>query len=636
MLSERFGILKLQQLLLSREDWNPFPKWQDRVGWGAVPQSLQDLLLQAGQERIGFEYPALPATLFLDYMRTGRRTPFQEVNYARRYALVDLVLAECVEGAGRFLDDIVNGIWAICEETFWGLPAHILVQKAGNTLPDKYEPTVDLFAAETGAMLAWTDYLLGEELDAVSPVVRPRMAREITERILDVNRHRIDLPWQGNLGGRRVNNWNPWICSNWLTCLLAIEEDPRRRAEDVHFLMQTLDRFIDPYPRDGGCDEGPNYWGRAGLSLYDNLELLYRATCGQVDLFGDDLVREIGRFIYRAHIHDDYYLNFADASALVVPEAALVFNYGIRIADPAMVDFGSWLVERQNFLQMGFEDGTGVKKPSSLGRALASLFPLKDLEEAKGTPPLSRDVWLPDTEVMCARDEAGSAKGFYVALKGGHNEESHNHNDIGAFVIYADGKPLLVDIGVEEYTAKTFGPDRYDIWTMQSAFHNLLPTVNGAQQQPGEQYKARDMQWQSNDGRAQATLDIAPAYGPEAGIVKWERKFVLTRGEEVRIEDTYKLDPAPQSLILSVVTPCKVSWEPGDRKIQLGEREIVKGRNSGTAQLLYDPDRFDPSVESLPITDGNMGPVWGTELYRITFTCKRLEAEATCSFAVRI
>ena len=76
----------------------------------------------------------------------------------------------------------------------------------------------------------------------------PRMAREITERILDVNRHRIDFPWQGNLGGRRVNNWNPWICSNWLTCLLVVEEDPRRRAEDVHFLMQTLDRFIDPYP----------------------------------------------------------------------------------------------------------------------------------------------------------------------------------------------------------------------------------------------------------------------------------------------------------------------------------------------------------------------------------------------------
>ncbi len=517
-----------------------------------------------------------------------------------------------------------------------GVPAHIRVQQAGNTLPDKYEPTVDLFAAETGAMLAWTYYLLGAALDTVSPVVRPRMAREIAERILDVNRHRSDFPWQGNLGGHRVNNWNPWICSNWLTCLLAIEEDPRRRAADVHRLLQTLDRFVVPYPRDGGCDEGPNYWGRAGLSLYDNLELLYGATQGQVDFFAEERVREIGRFIYRAHISEDYYLNFADASALVVPEAALTLNYGVRIADPEMIEFGKWLLSCQDFLHMGFEDGTGVKKPSSLGRALASLFPLQDLEEVAGTPPLCRDVWLPDTQVMCARDQDGAAQGFYVALKGGHNEESHNHNDIGAFVVYADGKPLLVDIGVEEYTAKTFGPHRYDIWTMQSAFHNLLPTVNDAQQQPGAQYRAEDMRYRVDDGKAEAALDIAAAYGPKAGIAKWERNLVLVRGEAVRITDTYRLHQAPRSLTLSVITPCQVSWEPGAGTIRLDEREFVQGRTSGSGRLCFDPDRFEPSLESLPITDGRMGPVWGTQLFRIIFHDTQLEAEGVCEFAVRI
>ncbi len=636
MLSERFGIQQLQQLLLPPEDWRPFPRRQDRAGWAAIPQSLQELLLQAGRDRLGYAYPALPATLFLDYRRTGRRTPFQNVYYARRYALVDLVLAECVEGAGRFLDDIVDGVWALCEETYWGVPAHIRVQRAGNTLPDKYEPTVDLFAAETGALLAWTCYLLGEALDSVSPVVRSRMTREIAERILNVNRYRNDFPWQGNLGGRRVNNWNPWICSNWLTCLLVVEQDPRRRAEDLHCLLQTLDRFVDPYPRDGGCDEGPNYWGRAGLSLYDNLELLYGATGGQVDLFADDLVREIGRFIYRAHISEDYYLNFADASAVVMPEAALTLNYGVRIADPAMVEFGRWLLHRQDFLHKGFEDGTGVKKPSSLGRALASLFALQKLEGAPGTPPLHRDVWLPDTEVMCARDQEGSAQGLYVAIKGGHNEESHNHNDIGAFVVYADGRPLLIDIGVEEYTAKTFGPDRYDIWTMQSAFHNLLPTVNGAQQQPGAQYQATDMQYQADAASAEATLDLAAAYGPEAGIEQWERRLVLTRGREVRIADVYRLHQAPQSLTLSVITPCQVSWEPGTGKIRLDAREFVTGRTSGAGWLFFDPDRFEPSVESLPVTDARMGPVWGTELFRLTFDCTRLDAAAGHEFTVKL
>ncbi len=452
-----------------RSDWHPYPTVHDPEAWGSIPGAVRNHLLEAGDSRLNFAWPLLPATLFLDYSRTGARTPYQIPYYERRYALADLVLAECVQGQGRYLDDIVNGIWVICEETYWGVPAHVWVQAAGNTLPDRREPTVDLFAAETAALLAWSHYLLNDTLDTVSPLVRPRMEQEIRERILKVNRTRSDFPWQGNLGNRRVNNWNPWICSNWLTCILALETDDRQRAADIFLLLQTVDRFIDPYPADGGCDEGPNYWGRAGASLYENLELLYGATAGQIDVFQESLIQEVGKFIYRAHIAEDYYLNFADASALVEPEALLVYLFGQRIGDPVMQAYGTWLTDRQQILTHGLTEGEGVRKQSSLGRALPALFALTEVAAQTGTAPLLRDVWLPEIEVMSSRDQEGSAAGFYVAMKGGHNAESHNHNDIGNFVVYRDGLPLLVDAGVEEYTAKTFGPNRYDIWTMQSA-----------------------------------------------------------------------------------------------------------------------------------------------------------------------
>ena len=132
----------------------------------------------------------------------------------------------------------------------------------------------------------------------------------------------------------------PGSCSNWLTCILALETDDQQRAADIFLLLQTVDRFIDHYPADGGCDEGPNYWGRAGASLYENLELLYGATGGQIDVFHEPLIQEIGKFIYRAHIAEDYYLNFADASALVEPEALLVYLFGQRIGDPTMQAYG--------------------------------------------------------------------------------------------------------------------------------------------------------------------------------------------------------------------------------------------------------------------------------------------------------
>lgn len=54
----------------------------------------------------------------------------------------------------------------------------------------------------------------------------------------------------------------------------------------------------------------------------------------------------------------------------------------------------------------------------------------------KAVAPFVRDIWLPETRVMVACDAAGSSQGYYLAVKGGHNDESHNHNDVGHFIIY--------------------------------------------------------------------------------------------------------------------------------------------------------------------------------------------------------
>ncbi len=631
MLSQKYPLHNLKGMILSQTDWRPYPAVQEREAWNSIPAAVRSHLLAAGETRLNFAWPLLPATLFLDYSRTGARVPYRIPYYERRYALADLVLAECVQGQGRYLDDIVNGIWVICEETYWGVPAHISVQAAGNTLPDRREPTVDLFAAETAALLAWTHYLLNDTLDTVSFLVRPRIEQEIHERILEVNRTRSDFPWQGNRGDRRVNNWNPWICSNWLVCILAIETDDQRRAEDIFLLLETVDRFIDAYPADGGCDEGPNYWGRAGASLYENLELLSGATAGQVDVFQEPLIQEIGKFIYRAHIAGDYYLNFADASALVEPEALLVYLFGQRIGDPVMQAYGVWLTERQQILTHGLTEGEGIRKQSSLGRALPALFALPAMVGQTGTPPLLRDVWLPDIEVMSSRDRESDATGFYVAMKGGHNAESHNHNDIGNFVVYRDGLPLLVDAGVEEYTAKTFGPNRYAIWTMQSAYHNLLPTLDGMMQLPGAAYQATGAECHHDAEHATMTVDLASAYGPEAGIATWQRTLRLARGQSIDICDTYRLTRNPNKLVLSLLTPCAVqvckgqldsavSEDAGTAQLVLTGKDFMPGRcaASGVVHLL--DQVYQIAVETIPITDTRMGPIWGSSLHRIILT----------------
>jgi hypothetical protein len=454
-LQSRITAELLRRSIRRRAEWRPWPAADDRTAWQSLPLELKTSIITGAEEQLGRPWPSLPASLFLEYARKGIRANYESVRRARRDRLTLAALAECIEGRGRFLDDVLDGLWLACEESFWGVPAHIGAQKAGNTLPDVSEPIVDLFAAETSATLAWIDFLLGAQLDRLSPLVRPRLRSEIRRRILDPCLTRDDFWWFGFSGSRAVNNWNPWINSNWLSSVLLMEPDAERRAAALERIVRSLDAFLDVYHDDGGCDEGPGYWGRAGASLFDALELLWSASAGAIDVFDMPLIREMGAYIYRAHIAGPWYLNFADASAQVRPDAVLVWRYGQRVRDDRMQAFGAWLASLET-------EPRRLAVHESMWRSLQAIFHYEDIRTAarSARPPLVADVILPGTQVFAARIREGSDRGFYLAAQGGHNAESHNHNDVGNFVVFCDGEPVLIDIGVETYSARTFSPQR--------------------------------------------------------------------------------------------------------------------------------------------------------------------------------
>ena len=616
MLSQRYAEQQVKTALIPRANWHPFPTATERTPWESLPASVRQAHIKRGEEALGHAWPALPATLYMEYARNGNRSHYEGPCFSRRRTLCDLTIAECVEGKGRFMDDIANGIWAICEESSWVIPAHINRQKAGKGLPDTAEPVVDLFAAETSALLSWVLYLLSEKLDGVSPLIVPRVEREIHTRILTPLFNRKDFGWMG-FDGSRVNNWNPWIVSNWLATALVVEKDEGRRLKHVVKAMQTVDNFIDPYPADGGCDEGPGYWGRAGASLYDCLEWFHSATGGAVDVYAEPLVQNIGKFIYRVQISGRYFINFADAPPMVSPSPGVCYGYGKRINDPDMQALGAWSATEQNIKERGVGD--------SIGRQLPTLFMLDELLTANPAPPLPRDVFLDHIQVFVARDKKASTDGFFVAAKGGHNAESHNHNDVGHVVLSLDGKPILVDAGVETYTAKTFSSERYTIWTMQSAYH-ALPTVNGVQQSPGKTFAASNVSHQANDTSATLRLDIAGAYPKEAGIASYMRTVTLTRGKDVSIADTYQLSAPAKSLTMNLLTACATEAS-GKGVLKLKQAPLADGRTSGEAALHFDADLFDVAIEPTPIEDGNLKRVWGEKLTRIALSVRNPQAQ---------
>ncbi|MFT5368888.1 MAG: hypothetical protein ACI8V2_003861 [Candidatus Latescibacterota bacterium] len=627
MLFERYAD-RLENILIPQSQWQPYPTIQDRDAWASLPDAVKNAHIKAGEEALGYTWPSLPASLFLQFARNGNRSNYQDVRTARRNTLQNLIIAECLENKGRFLDDIANGIWTTCEETYWGVPAHLYMQEKGPGLPDIHDVTVDLFAAETLSLLTWATYLLGDTLDTVSDLIRPRILDEAQRRIITPCLERDDFWWMGIhnhpvLKEPRVNNWTPWICSNWLTGVLVLEKDPLRRIEAVDKILRCLDAFIDSYHSDGGCDEGPGYWGRAAASLFDNLELLQSATNGTIDVYTQSLIRNMGQFIYRAQIADDYFVNFADASAIVSPSASLTYRYGKAIGDPDMAAFGAWAAQKSNLGQSTLGD--------SLGRFLPAAFTLNDLLSTEPKIPLPRDVWLDGIQFFAARDTAGTGDGFYVAAKGGHNSESHNHNDVGNVIVYIDGKPVLVDAGVETYTAKTFSPKRYDIWTMQSAYHTV-PTINGIQQLPGREFEASRVSYTLGEEQVDFFLDLVKAYPTEAGIKNWDRTISLIRGEEVTITDQFDLQAVMDEMSMHMITPCDVEIQNGT--LALKETTFGKDRLTGTATVHYNTELFDVSVEKIPITDSRMNGVWGDHLNRITFTEKVRKLHDTWQFRI--
>ena len=621
-LSGTYSPAILKTVILPADGWAPFPKSGD--DWQSVPKDIRQAHILEAEALSGCDWVTPKASIFLDYVRDGNRSRYQAISFRRRTKLATLVLGECLEGKGRFLDDILNGVWTICEETYWGVPAHVGAQKRGSGLPDVTEPTVDLFAAETGMLLAWTDYLVGEGLDGISPLIRERISTEVKRRILDVCLERDDFWWMG-FGGRTVNNWNPWICSNWLAAVLLLEKDPGQRTTSIHKILRCLDNFLNPYPADGGCDEGPSYWTRAGGSLFDCLELLHSASEGKIDIFDDPLIQNMGRFIYKAHIDGDWFINFADAPARMRPDPSLVFRYGKAISDSNMSAFGAWQAGKMDWSGQAVKGSFGV-----LGRVLPTLFSLGDLLGAGGQAPQLRDFWLPELQVMGARSKDGKADGFYLAAKGGHNNESHNHNDVGNFIVYADGRPVIIDAGVETYTAKTFSGRRYEIWTMQSAYHNL-PTINGLMQKDGRGFRAQKVSYEADDKKAVLSLDISGAYPPEALLKSWLRTITLRRGEAVEIRDSYRLDEVTEPLTLTLMTHSRPEIiKPGQIRLSLTDAPP----EMRPVLIHYDGKRFSAAIEPIAISDSRLKSSWGEALYRIRLTSLRPRTKDT--FTLRI
>ncbi|MBB5284071.1 hypothetical protein HNQ92_002214 [Rhabdobacter roseus] len=588
-----------------------------------LPDSVKQILLGRADEALQREWPVLTLSKYLLYTQTGDRNQYESRYFGRRNKLTLLVIGELVERKGRYLPEIADGLWLMLEETSWAVPATLNLLQQGGGLAHN-EPVIDLFVSETAALLAWTRLLLPEELSGVSPLLLSRLDDELQSRVITPYIERDDFWWMGFVKRQRPNNWNVFCNKNTLITTLIVENDAERQRKVLDKSMRTIDLFINHYPEDGGCDEGPGYWSMAGGGLGDYLTILTEVSNRRLDFSKNELLHHIGTYIHKMQIDGRRFVNFADATPFIAPDPAKIYHYGQLFNDEQLLQFAAYCYPLSNLWRAGFASRETMNSFVDNVEAEAAL------RQIRPHAPLLPQNWLPDLQVLSLRQRAGDAKSLFVGAKGGHNGESHNHNDVGNFVLYLDGQPFLIDLGPSTYRKETFNNDRWKIWNFQSAWHNC-PTINGVPQKNGRNFAARGTSFSTKKNQQVLSLDLAGAYPPEAEVARWQRELVFKPTEgTLALNEAYELKAWKEPFQIHFMTA-----QPA-QAVKAGVLRLVAEGTQRTILFKYDPAAFELVQEEKAVEDGLLARSWGEKVYRTTMRAKGKALKGKHSFVFSI
>ena len=318
--------------------------------------------------------------------------------------------------------------------------------------------------------------------------------------------------WRGT-----TNNWNAVCLAGVTGSALAANPDRRERAELVAAAEHYGRNFVNGFTDDGYCSEGIGYWNY-GFGHYLVLRsTLYSATQGKLDLFADPKVRQIALFGPRMEVLPGLFPAIADcrfetrAGAALLAYCDQTLGLGLGLEMPAAGGLGPRVTEAAVY-------NFGVFPVHSGENAVAA---------AVSRPGRELRSYFPDAGVLVCRPGPQGRLG--AVLKGGHNDEHHNHNDVGSFTVaLGEGQPVGDPGGPHAYTSETFGPLRYTKFEMFRSRNHPVPVLAGREQSPGRQAAARVLASYFQPGLDRYALDLTSAYAVP-GLKKMTRAFEFSR-----------------------------------------------------------------------------------------------------------
>lgn len=606
----------------------PFPKAGDKYWRKQVPEAMRKDYIRLGDSCVNMPWEAIPNKVFAEFRTTGNRTHYEEMSFDIRKQFVCLVMAEIMQGKGRFLPSICRGLHYFMEkEPWWGIPAHYPKAK-----PERGIQPVDLFNAETSDMLAWTLYMLDKQIGNKEKGLCDSVRKEIERRFLHPTLYEKQ-GWKHN-----ANNWNTWITANWLQTVLicgqahkkgenGLDDECKAAFEGV---KQCLRTFLKGYPDDGGCEEGVGYWDCAGACFFESLFFMQFAPEEarlSLDAAQRKKVEAMGKFITTMYIDNLNFVNFSDAQAHNVPNINILFPYGEYLGNEPMKQLAAYVGKTFDYLEKPSTLFLRSGNYPKLGRELMLLSMLGKYQATEAVQPHTEDAYLENSQIMVA-----SNQDWLLAAKGGNNAESHNHNDIGNFIVYHQQKPVVIDLGRDTYTSQSFSNRRFELMNCRSAYHNV-PMINGLEQKDGRQYRASLVSHRAMATESTIQMNLEKAYPQEAHVDVWHRTLTLDRERNrVKVTEQYQLD----SLAVENDEAATSGFDNSVVLLVYGQpQELRPGKihlQDGAVCLEYDAQSLLATIEKVKMADGIMKTQWHDNVYRIRLFPKEYAPKAKISY----
>ncbi|MGY4691067.1 hypothetical protein [Salibacterium sp. K-3] len=525
--------------------------WKERPFHPAYQQLVSEVKEEA-EKLIHQETPRLTDALFRLFEETGSRKEYEAVYFQKRHRLNTFAVMTLIHpGEKRYKDALHREIEAVCEENTWCLPAHI---------KNNDVHTIDLFAAETAFALSELRSIVQHDLE---PRIQSKIYENVQERVLQPFLQQ-SFHWE-----TVDHNWAAVCAGSVGAAAMHLLEDDGVLTAILERNRRTMDYFLNGFEEDGVCREGYQYWQYGfGFFVYF-ADLLGAKTNGRIDLLQDEKVHQISRFQEKVFLYHHIVANFSDC----VP--------------------GQYVhIGLSHYLHHRFPDVTvpvsSLRPPYAADHCARWAPFIREWiwtdEKLEGEEWKEGDYFLSSSQWVVSRYRSGDNH-YAFAAKGGHNDEPHNHNDIGHMIVSRNGRMMLKDLGSGLYQKGYFDEKRYEFITNHALGHSL-PVINGKCQVEGRDRKAEETIITSDGAQLVYGLELKKAYSI-SGLTSFHRQFIWKKGEHpvLDVVDTYELRERPSSLMGQFIM--------GD----LSFREETKGAITTDDMVIhYDPEQMTSRI----------------------------------------